>query len=93
MSIATGKRLIKYADTAVCSAAGMVFNTVQFFNKHFPNPSFTPKWSDKASAESHGRSRNPPWDSPEPSELPVPRLCDGGQGKDHQMESRTGARW
>ena len=27
--------------------AGAAFNTIQFFNKFKPNPSFTPKWSDK----------------------------------------------
>ncbi len=67
MSIATGKRLIKYADTAVCSAAGMVFNTVQFFNQHFPNPSFTPKWSDKPLQKS--------WEKSKPT-LGFPRTTD-----------------
>ncbi len=38
---------MKYFDRAVTGAAGAVFNSVQFFNKYKPNPSFTPKWSDK----------------------------------------------
>jgi len=38
---------MKYVDQAVCSAATVVFDSVQFFNKYRPNPTFTPKWSDK----------------------------------------------
>ena len=67
MSSATGKRLMKYADSAACSAAGVVFNTVQFFNKHFPNPSFTPKWSDKPLQKS--------WEKSKPT-LGFPRTTD-----------------
>ena len=37
----------KYFDGAVCSAAGRVFDLIQFFNKYRPSPSFIPKWSDK----------------------------------------------
>ena len=37
----------KYVDKAACVAAGAAFNTIQFFNQYRPNPSFTPKWSDK----------------------------------------------
>jgi 7,8-dihydro-6-hydroxymethylpterin dimethyltransferase len=42
-----GQRLMKFVDQAVCSAATVVFDSVQFFNKYRPNPTFTPKWSDK----------------------------------------------
>ena len=42
-----GQRLLKYVDQAVCSTATVVFDTVQFFNKYRPGPTFTPKWSDK----------------------------------------------
>jgi 7,8-dihydro-6-hydroxymethylpterin dimethyltransferase len=42
-----GQRLMKYVDQAVCSTATAVFDTVQFFNKYRPGPTFTPKWSDK----------------------------------------------
>ncbi len=42
-----GQRLMKFLDQAVCSTAGVVFDTVQFFNKYRPSPTFTPKWSDK----------------------------------------------
>ncbi|HEV2491704.1 MAG TPA: radical SAM protein [Terriglobia bacterium] len=42
-----GQRLMKYFDRAITATAGVAFDTVQFFNKYHPNPSFTPKWSDK----------------------------------------------
>ena len=42
-----GQRLMKLVDQAVCSAATVVFDSVQFFNKYRPNPTFIPKWSDK----------------------------------------------
>jgi len=38
---------MKYFDRAITATAGVAFDTVQFFNKYRPNPSFTPKWSDK----------------------------------------------
>ena len=38
---------MKYVDQAVCSTATVVFDTVQFFNKYRPGPTFIPKWSDK----------------------------------------------
>ena len=38
---------MKFVDQAVCSAATVVFDSVQFFNKYRPNPTFIPKWSDK----------------------------------------------
>jgi len=38
---------LKVVDSAICHAAGAAFNVIQFFNKYRPNPSFTPKWSDK----------------------------------------------
>src|SRR5260370_10790088 len=42
-----GQRLMKYVDQAVSFTAGVAFDTVQFFNKYNPNPSFIPKWSEK----------------------------------------------
>ena len=42
-----GKRLTKYVDAAICSAAGVAFDTVQYFNRFNPALPFTPKWSDK----------------------------------------------
>jgi len=38
---------MRTVDAAVCKAAGVTFDAIQFFNKRNPNPSFTPKWSDK----------------------------------------------
>jgi tetraether lipid synthase len=38
---------MKYFDRAITATAGVAFDSVQFFNKYRPNPSFTPKWSDK----------------------------------------------
>jgi len=31
----------------LCKTAGITFDTIQYFNKRNPNPSVTPKWSDK----------------------------------------------
>ena len=41
------KRMMKYVDAAVCYSAGVAFDTVQFFNKYNPTPTFTPKWTEK----------------------------------------------
>ncbi len=38
---------MKYFDSALCTFAGAAFDTIQFFNKYNPSPTFTPKWSDK----------------------------------------------
>src|SRR5438128_9624756 len=38
---------MKYIDAAVCYGAGVVFDTIQYFNRFSPNPSFTPKWTEK----------------------------------------------
>jgi 7,8-dihydro-6-hydroxymethylpterin dimethyltransferase len=40
-------RPIKHAERALTLAASGVFNVIQAVNKYKPNPSFTPKWSDK----------------------------------------------
>src|SRR3990172_5679486 len=42
-----GTRVLKYVDQAVCSTASLAFGVIQFFNKYNPNPSFTPRWSEK----------------------------------------------
>ena len=36
----TGKRALKYVDSAVCVSAGVAFDSIQFFNKYRPNPVF-----------------------------------------------------
>ena len=50
-------KLWKSFDWALCKTAAATFNTVQFFNKHNPNPSFTPKWSDKPLLKSWEKSK------------------------------------
>src|SRR5881296_2993123 len=38
---------MKYIDAAVCYGASVAFDTIQYFNRFSPNPSFTPKWTEK----------------------------------------------
>ena len=57
----------KVFDTVVCRTAGAAFDTIQFFNKYNPNPSFTPKWSDKPLLKS--------WEKTKPT-LGWPRQTD-----------------
>jgi tetraether lipid synthase len=38
---------MKYFDRAITGTAGMVFDSIQFFNKYKPSPSFIPRWSEK----------------------------------------------
>src|SRR5256714_10430543 len=40
-------RAWKVVDLAMSKTAGVAFDTLQFFNSINPNPSFTPKWSEK----------------------------------------------
>src|SRR5256885_2231356 len=40
-------KVIRYAERGLTAMAGGLFDTIQVFNKYKPNPSFTPKWSDK----------------------------------------------
>jgi uncharacterized radical SAM superfamily Fe-S cluster-containing enzyme len=54
-----GQRLLKYVDQAVCTTAGAAFNTVQFFNKYRPGPTFIPKWSDKPLLKSWQKTKPP----------------------------------
>src|SRR3989454_4786109 len=60
-------RVLRTVDAAVCKLADVTFNTIQFFNKHRPNPSFTPKWSDKPLLKS--------WEKTKPT-LGWPRQTD-----------------
>ena len=52
-----GTRAWKALDYVVCKTAGVAFDTIQFFNKHNPNPNFTPKWSDKPLLKSWEKSK------------------------------------
>jgi uncharacterized radical SAM superfamily Fe-S cluster-containing enzyme len=52
-------RPIKYVEKALTVAAGATFDVIQFFNQYRPNPSFTPKWSDKPLQKSWQKSKPP----------------------------------
>ena len=52
-----GNQIWKTFDWALCKTAGITFDTIQYFNKHNPNPSFTPKWSDKPLLKSWEKSK------------------------------------
>src|SRR5712691_6737936 len=67
MSRTIGTNVLRAFDAAVCKAAGVTFDTIQFFNKRNPNPSFTPKWSDKPLLKS--------WEKTKPT-LGWPRKTD-----------------
>ncbi|MGH9728968.1 MAG: radical SAM protein [Candidatus Acidiferrales bacterium] len=57
MPITVRNRIWKSFDWAVCKAAATTFNGIQYFNKRNPNPSFTPKWSDKPLLKSWEKSK------------------------------------
>jgi len=67
MSRTIGTNVLRAFDAAVCKAAGVTFDTIQFFNRRNPNPSFTPKWSDKPLLKS--------WEKTKPT-LGWPRKTD-----------------
>src|ERR671911_488807 len=50
-------RPIKYVERGLTLIAGGLFNTIQSVNKYKPNPSFTPKWSDKPLLKSWQKSK------------------------------------
>ncbi len=52
-------RPIKYFEQGLSHAAAGAFNLIQFFNKYKPNPSFTPKWSEKPILKSWQKSKPP----------------------------------
>ena len=54
-----GNQIWKSFDWVLCKAAGVTFDTIQYFNKYNPNPSFTPKWSDKPLLKSREKSKPP----------------------------------
>ncbi|MFN0086094.1 MAG: radical SAM protein [Blastocatellia bacterium] len=58
---------IKFIERGVSAIAGTAFDTIQFFNQYKPNPSFTPKWSDKPILKS--------WQKTKPT-LGWPRVTD-----------------
>jgi len=50
-------RPIKHAERGLTLLAGGLFNAIQSVNKYKPNPSFTPKWSDKPLLKSWQKSK------------------------------------
>src|ERR1700752_4062112 len=50
---------IKYAEKAVTTAAGLAWNVFNALNSIKPNPSFTPKWSDKPLLKSWQKEKPP----------------------------------
>src|ERR1700726_1799453 len=55
--VGAGSQALKLVDLALSKTAGVAFDTLQFFNKFNPNPSFTPKWSDKPLLKSWEKSK------------------------------------
>src|SRR5881296_1213631 len=62
-----GTQIARTFDWILCKAAGITFDTIQHFNKRNPNPSVTPKWSDKPLLKS--------WEKTKPT-LGFPRQTD-----------------
>src|ERR1051325_4465862 len=62
-----GTQIARTFDWVICKTAGITFNAIQFFNKRNPNPSVTPKWSDKPLLKS--------WEKTKPT-LGFPRQTD-----------------
>src|SRR5712691_1178722 len=60
-------KAIKYAERGLTAMAGGLFNAIQVVNKYKPNPSFTPKWSEKPLLKS--------WQKTKPT-LGWPRVTD-----------------
>ena len=52
-----GNQIWKTFDWALCKTATVTYNSIQYFNKYNPNPSFTPKWSDKPLLKSWEKSK------------------------------------
>ena len=61
------KRIMKYVDAALCFGAGVTFDTIHYFNRFNPAPTFTPKWTQKPLLKS--------WQKTKPS-LGWPRQTD-----------------
>jgi uncharacterized radical SAM superfamily Fe-S cluster-containing enzyme len=50
-------RPIKHVEKGLTKVAGGLFNAIQSVNKYKPNPSFTPKWSEKPLLKSWQKSK------------------------------------
>jgi tetraether lipid synthase len=62
-----GTQIFRSMDWVVCKTAAITYDGIQFFNKRNPNPSVTPKWSDKPLLKS--------WEKTKPT-LGFPRQTD-----------------
>ena len=84
-----GSKAWKTFDTVVCKTAGVAFDTIQFFNKYNPNPSFTPKWSDKPLLKSWEKTK-PTLGWPRQTDSLCPELRQGSarghHGRDQGLE-------
>ena len=50
---------VKYVERGISRIAGGAFDLIQSINKFKPNPSFTPKWSDKPLQKSWQKTKPP----------------------------------
>ena len=87
MANAVSTKLWKSFDWALCKTAGVTFDTIQFFNKYNPNPSFTPKWSDKPLLKSWEKSK-PTLGWPRHDRFAVPGLRERSARVDLQRQER-----
>src|SRR3989475_175189 len=52
-----GTQVARTFDWVLCKTAGITFDTIQYFNKRNPNPSVTPRWSDKPLLKSWAKTK------------------------------------
>src|ERR1700741_4051113 len=57
MPNSVGTQIARSIDWVLCKTAAVTFNSIQYFNKHNPNPSVTPQWSDKPLLKSWEKSK------------------------------------
>ncbi len=67
-------KAVKYAEKAVVYAAKGAWVVFERLNRISPNPSFTPKWTDKPLQKSYEK-RSRPWAGRAPLTRSVPSAC------------------
>ena len=55
--VGVGTRVLRAMDWCLTKVAKLVFGGIQLVNRHRPNPSFTPKWSEKPLLKSWEKSK------------------------------------
>ncbi|MFN0121432.1 MAG: radical SAM protein [Blastocatellia bacterium] len=88
---------IKYAEKGLSITASAAFDAIQFFNKYKPNPSFTPKWSEKPLLKSWQKTK-PTLGWPRVTDSLCPkcvkeartRIIEGGEDPFQVIEDRPG---